>query len=1196
MRQQLRRRHGLLAAALTVAMGVPLLAAVPSAAAPPPPRVTDLRSKADAEVVRQLDKKDTATFWVRLDSQADTSAAKKQKTRTGRDKALIAAKKKHAANTQAGVEALVKEAGARATSYWISNTLKVTGDKALARRIAARPEVASIEPDRLLQLPDEFPAEQEPKVDGVEWNLESINAPKVWEDLGVRGDGIVVANIDTGVDYQHSTLMSSYRGLKTDGSYDHEYNWFDATATCSGEAPCDDHGHGTHTMGTMVGDDRDGNAIGVAPGARWIAAKACTPLGCPQDALMAAGQWMLAPTDRAGNSPRPDLAPDVINNSWGADIVDTWYKDMVQAWRDAGIFPAFSNGNAGPNCATAGSPGAYTNTYATGAYDSAGDIAYFSSRGSGEEGAIKPDISAPGVDVRSAAPGGGFAVMSGTSMASPHTAATVALMWAASPAIRGDVAATERLLDRTAHDVDDTTCGGSAANNNVYGEGRLDAYEAVASVPRGPLGGLTGTVTSAGAPLAGATVELDGPMNALAETRADGTYSLPKLMVGDYRVKVTKYGYTSAGSTATVTEGATATRDLSLAVAPTGTLSGTVSTRSGPEAGAKIVVAGAPASTTTTTASDGTYSLDLPAGSYQLTITPVSRCATIGAFGIEAAAGPAGKDIVLPDRGDRFGTVCRISHDTSFPAGSTRLNTSSDYEGSATVQFPFPVALYGKTYTKASANVEGYLSFETSVDLSSNRSLPYTGYPNGSLYPFWDNLQLATQDGDVYWSSRGAAPHREVIVEWRNMVPSSDRTQRLDFSVVIGEDGTYSFHYGDITGADQARGAGATIGAENADGTDALQYSYNDASVENGLAVEFLPTRSAAVSGTVTDGNDGKALAGATVTISRDGKPVATGTTLSNGGYLVQTPVTRDKADYEVTVSAPHYTAYSHTVALATGSAEQLSTALATGKVSATPASAATVVVPAEESRTRTVTLANTGAGSAYTVAEAGGAAWLTAAPAEGRIDKGGEQKVVLTFDARGVAPGTVLKGTVVVASDSGRAPEIKIPVTVAVPGYRTAIDSGAGKASTDSAGEAWSPDVTYTAGSYGFIGRSTKVKTANAIEDTVDDRLFRTAREGAVEYRFDRVPDGTYQIELDFAELGGTAAGKRLTDVLAEGAVQLRDLDIVSTTGGGYRALAQSFTVRVTDGQLNLRLVATGAEKTLVNAVRVTQRPDLSS
>ncbi|WP_405689356.1 S8 family serine peptidase [Streptomyces sp. NBC_01185] len=444
MRQQLARRHGLLAVVLTVAMGVPLLAAVPATADPAPTPASELQAKADAKVVRQLEKQDATTFWVQLGSRADISTARKEKSRTGRDKALIAARKKHATTTQAGIEALVKKAGAHSTSYWISNILKVTGDKALAQKIAARPEVAAIEADQVLQLPDELPAEQEPQVDGVEWNLDGINAPKVWNELGVRGDGVVIANIDTGVDHQHSTLMSTYRGLKTDGTYAHDYNWFDATTSCSGDAPCDDHGHGTHTMGTMVGDDHEGNQIGVAPGARWIAAKACTTTGCPQDALLAAGQWILAPTDSNGNNPRPELAPDVVNNSWGADIIDTWYKDMVQAWTDAGIFPAFSNGNAGPDCATAGSPGAYTNSYATGAYDSDGAIASFSSRGTGEDGAVKPDIAAPGVDIRSAAPGGGYAIKSGTSMASPHTAATVALMWAASPAIRGDVAATER--------------------------------------------------------------------------------------------------------------------------------------------------------------------------------------------------------------------------------------------------------------------------------------------------------------------------------------------------------------------------------------------------------------------------------------------------------------------------------------------------------------------------------------------------------------------------------------------------------------------------------------------------------------------------------------------------------------------------------------------------------------------------------
>ncbi|MEV0846694.1 S8 family serine peptidase [Streptomyces sp. NPDC049954] len=1193
MRYHFPRRRRLLAAALAAALGTPLLATVPATAGTAPPSAARvLQDKARAGVLRQLGTHDTTTFWVRLDSEADTSAARRTKKKTDKDRAVIEAKTAHADRSQKALRALLKKAGARYTPYWITNTVKVTGDKALAEKIAARPEVAAIEADTVLAPPDTRKGKAQPKAEGTEWNVDAIHAPEVWDKVGTRGEGVVVASIDTGVDYRHPALMSRYRGLKADGSYDHAYNWFDATASCPDKAPCDDYGHGTHTMGTMVGDDSEGNAIGVAPGAQWIAAKGCTTTGCPQDALLSAGQWILAPTDAIGQHPRPDLAPDVVNNSWGGDLMDTWYKAMVQAWVDAGIFPAFSNGNAGPNCATAGSPGAYTNTYASGAFGVDGKIAAFSSRGSGEGGAIKPDIAAPGVDIRSAAPGGGYAVESGTSMASPHTAATVALMWSVSPAIRGDIAATERLLDQSATDVDDTTCGGTAGDNNVYGEGRLDAYAAVGATPRGPLGAVSGTVTSGPAPLAGATVELDGPMYATATTGEDGTYTLPKVMTGDYTVKVAKYGYVTSTSTATVTEGATTTRDASLTVAPRATLTGTVRSQGGPEAGARIEVAGAPV--TATTSQDGGYSLELPAGSYQVKITPASRCVAVGAFAVEAAEGTHTKDLLLPSRSDAFGTTCQVTEDTDFPAGTTKLDTSSPYDGAAGITFPFPVALYGKTYRTASANVEGYLSFEQSVNLSANRDLPYAGLPNGSLYPFWDNLQLASDNGALYWAARGTAPHREVVVEWRNAVPSSDRTQKLSFSVVIGEDGTYSFHYKNPTGGAAARGSGATIGAENADGTDALQYAYNEDAVTDGLAISFRPDRSAALTGTVTDANDAKALGGAAVTVTRAGEQVAATTTASDGAYLVQVPAT-DKADYEVAVSAAHYTAVTRTVSLAAHATERAGTALPTGLVTVTPKTAMTLVVPAGQTRQRTLTLANSGSAADYTVEEADGAAWFAAAPATGRLATGKERQAVLTFDTGGVTPGTVLKGTVVIASDSGRAPQTRVPVTVVVPAYQAALDAGAGKAYTDHDGDTWGPDQKYTAGSYGFLGTSTKVSTTNAIEDTAEQKLLRTAREGAVEYRFDHVPDGVYRIDLGFAELGKGGAGSRVMDVLAEGALQLPDLDVVKETGGSYRALTRTLTVTVTDGQLNLRLVPVAASPTLVNAVRITQRPDLA-
>ncbi|MFD1050010.1 S8 family serine peptidase, partial [Kibdelosporangium lantanae] len=264
-------------------------------------------------------------------------------------------------------------------------------------------------------------------MDAVEWNISQIRANKVWSDFNDRGEGIVVASIDTGVAYQHPALVGKYRGNKGDGTFDHNYNWFDPAKVCGNPslAPCDNNNHGSHTMGTMVGDDGGTNQVGVAPGAKWISAKGCESNNCSDASLLASGQWIVAPTDLNNQNPRPDLAPDVVNNSWGGDPNDPWYADIVNTWIAAGIFPQFSNGNSGTlGCNSSGSPGDYAASYSAGAYDINGAIASFSSRGPGANGLIKPNISAPGVSIRSSIPSG-YGSISGTSMASPHVAGTV---------------------------------------------------------------------------------------------------------------------------------------------------------------------------------------------------------------------------------------------------------------------------------------------------------------------------------------------------------------------------------------------------------------------------------------------------------------------------------------------------------------------------------------------------------------------------------------------------------------------------------------------------------------------------------------------------------------------------------------------------------------------------------------------------
>ena len=313
------------------------------------------------------------------------------------------------------------------TSYYIVNGIAVTATKEVAEAIGTFAEVEKVLPNETRQLyetttTDDVKAPQA-QLANIEWNIERVNAPQAW-DMGIDGSGTVVASIDTGVQWDHPALKEKYRGYNAStGQVNHDYNWFDATAGRT--TPYDDHGHGTHVTGTMVGSEPNGtNQIGVAPGAKWIAVKAFTASGGSDANLLAAAQWILAPTDSNGNA-RVDLAPDVVNNSWGGGPgLDEWYRDVVRNWRAAEIFPEFSAGNTtlfnpgGPGSVAA--PANYPESFATGATDINNKVASFSLRGPSPYGEIKPDISAPGVNIRSSVPGNGYeGGWNGTSMAGP---------------------------------------------------------------------------------------------------------------------------------------------------------------------------------------------------------------------------------------------------------------------------------------------------------------------------------------------------------------------------------------------------------------------------------------------------------------------------------------------------------------------------------------------------------------------------------------------------------------------------------------------------------------------------------------------------------------------------------------------------------------------------------------------------------
>jgi len=457
----------------------------------------DLRAKVDPWVLDTSARGETS-FLVVLREQADLRGARHLPTKAEKGAFVFDALSSAAARTQAPVRAFLEARGVAYRAYWVVNMLEVRGDRALVEALAARDDVfrVSANPAVRLRGPVGAPVPDAPAQPAtIEWGVAKVHAPQVWA-LGFNGQGVVVAGEDTGYDWTHPALKGKYRGWNG-SSADHNYNWHDSIHSGGGvcgadaQAPCDDDIHGTHTMGTMVGDDGAGNQVGVAPGAKWIGCRNMNQgVGSPAT-YSECFQWMIAPTNLANQNPDPSKAPHVINNSWGCPASEgctdpTVLQAVVEAVRAAGIEPVVSAGNAGSACSTVEDPAAiYDASFSIGATDSSDTIAGFSSRGPvtvDGSNRLKPDISAPGVDVRSSVPGGGYASLSGTSMAGPHVVGVVALALSASPALQGDPDSIETLLTssavpRTSGEV----CGGipgSQIPNNTYGWGRIDAQSA----------------------------------------------------------------------------------------------------------------------------------------------------------------------------------------------------------------------------------------------------------------------------------------------------------------------------------------------------------------------------------------------------------------------------------------------------------------------------------------------------------------------------------------------------------------------------------------------------------------------------------------------------------------------------------------------------------------------------------------------
>jgi uncharacterized repeat protein (TIGR01451 family) len=757
--------------------GVPSPALLPAwfPPAPPPPR-----SPLDPALARALSRAgpdDVIPAIVVLREQAaltPTPAASGGLGGEGVRRALLVADLQALADrTQAPLRAYLEseQAAGRVESYtpfWIFNGIAVRAHPDVIRTLAARPDVALIRLDRYRRylaltstpgpsghpLPLSRGAGEGEGGRGVrvraEWNLSLIRAPEVWATLGISGTGAVVAGMDTGVDWLHPALQTNYRGYNPHGPARHRGNWYDPVT--GSLYPIDDHGHGTHTLGTAVGHD----GIGVAPGARWIGVKVLDRYGYGYDSWIHAGfQWLLAPDGD------PSLAPDVVNCSWGDENgASTEFQADLRALRAAGIFVVFANGNSGPGPGTVISPASLPEAFAVGASDSEDRVANFSSRGPSPWGEVRPHVVAPGVSVLSALPGGIYGTMSGTSMATPHVAGLVALLRAVSPTVTiTDVA---RIITATAVPLSTTV------PNNDSGWGRVDAFAAVSLLMNA--GVVQGTVTRAGdgAPIPDATVSASphgGGGGGSATTDASGRYLLP-LAPGPYDLTARAFGYAPAVRYGVViTTGAVVTADFALTALPTGTLQVRVADgATGAPVTATVAVLETPL-----TATGSLVTFALPAGDYTVRaralghhVVTATASVSVGQVAAVTLTLPPAPSILLVDSGawyygSQIAYYRQALDDLALAYDEWTVRHPPDDTPTADLLAPYDVVVWSAPY-----DAPGYIGAQDAITtyLSAGGRLLLSGQDVGFLdagMPYYTKYLKArlVEDSSNLWTLEG---------------------------------------------------------------------------------------------------------------------------------------------------------------------------------------------------------------------------------------------------------------------------------------------------------------------------------------------------------------------------------------------------------------------------------------------------------
>ncbi|HEY0698036.1 MAG TPA: carboxypeptidase-like regulatory domain-containing protein, partial [Micromonospora sp.] len=493
-----------------------------------------------------------------------------------------------------------------------------------------------------------------------------------------------------------------------------------------------------------------------------------------------------------------------------------------------------------------------------------------------------------------------------------------------------------------AHDTDDTSCGGQPGDNNVYGEGRLSAYGAVAASPRGATGVVTGTVTDAtsGEPIAGARVEAtSGTQTRRTSTDADGRFRIIAT-AGTVGLRYLAFGYLDHTVQVDLAQDETETADVALARGQRFGVTGTVRDPGGAALGGiRVGIPGSPLPPALT-GDDGRFTLaDVPAGTH-----------TFAAFGSPCSQ-QATRELVVDGDEDIAFTVtpvvdargyhCRLAQPGWLPA-DTVIPISGDV-ASANVDLPFVFWLYGKATRQIRVSIDGRIATDTrflSEDIMGtipSRPLPDGASPGGSIYPFWTDLLLDAQSS-LRTGVVGTAPHRSVVVEWREAVLNWGNGQRITAQAVLGEDGGIRFQYAGLdTPAEHGAGVGLPVAVGIADerSATASQFLFTSPQLDAGVAIVYRGPATGAVLGTVVDGVDGRP-------IDSGRRPTVTVRTAAGAVFTTLTPDSLGRfglagppGDYTATFTATNYTAQTVPITLGANQANpDLAIRLATGKPS----------------------------------------------------------------------------------------------------------------------------------------------------------------------------------------------------------------------------------------------------------------------